>query len=483
MPGIYYPDNQPWPPDEWADIYTQYAEHAAWYSGSVEQLMNFYMGKAYTPTEKGRFWSRAVKKDMETRLHLPLACDIASMSADMLFSEHPIISLPDGDAKTEERLAEIIDENHLYRKLLEAADTASGLGGVWLKINWDNYLVSYPVINIAQVDSALPEFRFGILQAVTFWKEIEQEEHAVYRLLERHERGKIYYALYKGDDSQLGRRLSDAELINMTGLPPEVPTGIDDLLARYVPNMLPNRLFRGRYIGRSDYAGLEGMMDALDEAYTSWIWDITVGKAIVLCDESMLTNANGELKADIDKRVFVAMSTPPAEGQKLVQEIQFDIRYEEHARTCRDWIEQIVSLAGYSPRSFGLNTEGGAESGKALKIKERKSFVTTAKKAEYWKPALEEILHLALMVDRVLLRNGISADVKPRVEIQDSIVHEIGEIADSLDKLNRAEAMSTYIKVKTLHPDWDETQVLEEVERINKEKGTFVEDPIQVGIA
>ena len=62
----------------------------------------------------------------------------------------------------------------------------------------------------------------------------------------------------------------------------EIETGIKRLTAVYVPNMLPNRLYRGSFLGRSDFSGVEGLMDALDECYTSWIRDLRLGRGRII---------------------------------------------------------------------------------------------------------------------------------------------------------------------------------------------------------
>ena len=55
------------------------------------------------------------------------------------------------------------------------------------------------------------------------------------------------------------------------------------------------------------------------------------------------------------------------------------------------------------------------------------------------------------------------------------------EVAVTVDLLNRATAVSTEIKVRMTHPDWDEEDVMDEVLRIQEEQGLAVPDPTQVG--
>lgn len=54
-------------------------------------------------------------------------------------------------------------------------------------------------------------------------------------------------------------------------------------------------------------------------------------------------------------------------------------------------------------------------------------------------------------------------------------------VAQTLSLLQQAQAVSTDTKVRTLHPDWDDVAVAEEVERILTETGAAVPDLIQAG--
>src|SRR5690606_16963019 len=116
----------------------------------------------------------------------------------------------------------------------------------------------------------------------------------------------------------------------------QLPAGMEGTLAiRYVPNARPNRAFRahpiGTYLGRSDYAGAEGLMDALDEAYTAWHRDIRLGKARGIVPEEWLERVDGTgvLKFDEDKEFFVGLSADP-QTQIQPQMFQPAIRYQEH---------------------------------------------------------------------------------------------------------------------------------------------------------
>jgi hypothetical protein len=145
---------------------------------------------------------------------------------------------------------------------------------------------------------------------------------------------------------------------------------------------------------------------------------------------------------------------------------------------------QAIANAGYSPNTFGIAKNEGrvpaGESGTALKIKEAKSYKTTAKKAEYWRIKLQDILSLMLQVDALFCHSGITP-MAVNVEMRDGTQSSMIDIAGSLLQIQQAQAASTETRVSWLHPDWDRQQVDTEVQRIQSESGAAVPDPMQSG--
>ena len=490
-----------WPPEEWQAIYDKYAEWSAWYSGDAQQIADVY-ARLVGRGPHGRFWAREVREERRVMLHVPVAGDIAEVAADLLFSEVPDIriaeahdeSAPRDAIEAQDRLWQLIDDGGVHSRLLEAAETASALGGVFIGPVWDTTVADMPLLRVVQADAALPEFRWGQLVAVTLWRVVEDDGSTVWRHLERHEPGVILHGLYRGTTTELGRRVplashpATADLQEVVTLPPQMQ---DTLAIRYVPNMRPSRVWRsdpiGTYLGRSDYSGSESLMDALDEVYTSWQRDIRLAKARLTVPDTWLQpvamgdDGKAVLRFDEDKELFVALPMDATEGTLSATLFQPAIRFTEHEQTCLHYLERIISAAGYSPQSFGLHIEGRAESGTALRIRERKSFVTTAKKRRYWEPALADVLWMMLVLDREIFRSGVTP-YRPAVALADSIAESTQEVAQSIELLSRAKAASTRTLVEMLHPDWSDEEIDAEVQRIMEEQGQYVPDPLQVGI-
>lgn len=470
---LFTNNTQRWPPEGWRDKYEKMKEWKAWYSGESLKLMEFYDSKDTVQNQE--FWS-TISEGWQDKIHLPLASEISSVSADLLFNEMPEFKIPKAhvegadrqDKDTQSRLTELLSNNQFHSKLLESAESNSALGGTYLKINWNKDFKNFPIISVAHSDTAIPNFNYDYLTSVTFHKVVKQDGSTVWRKLEKHERGKITNMLYKGNQNHLGKEIPLDSLNKTKNMSREIDTGIDDLLVRYVPNKKPNKLWMDSSLGNSDYQGLEGLLDALDDTYTDWMDEMELAKAdkIIPADWLDYDSSSGELKYDPDKTTFTTLDVPPSKMDKP-QMIQPDMRTDKYEQTCLNLIERIVSSAGYSPQTFGLEIKGRAESGTALKVREDKSYNTKARKEKHFKQPLEQILELLLKVDKLQFGNNKISD-EPNVEVtfKQTSRESPNDQAETIEKLRRAKAMSKISAVKQIHPNWSDQEVKDEVDRI-----------------
>jgi hypothetical protein len=486
--------NQSWPPKALEPVLARIDLWSAWYSGEPADLQAALAGGAVdsgfnvfgeqTPRSRaglvnrvaGWFWSQPKPQNAHTdvQLHIPVASDIAAMSADIVFGQAPDLSLPDTASESPEtqgRLEEYVLDG-LISDLREAAEIASALGGVYLRVVWDPELSSRPWLQAVHPDIAVPEFRFGRLSAVTFWREILADAAGrVVRHLERHEPGYIFHAVYDGTRSELGRRsplgdfLETAELAALVDQNSGIPTGTPLLTAVYVPNMRPNRIWRrvpeATYWGRSDFQGIEGAMDRFDMVWSSWMRDVRLGLARLIVPQSALTTFGPGQGAyfDLDRELMVGMdlSLGPDEGK--LSQVQFAIRVEEHARTCQELLEQIVRGAGYSIQTFTGESQGQALTATEIAAREKRTLTTRDKKIGYWSQAVGQALEVLLAVDvEQFGPDGVNV-LRPRIEFGDAISESPAETAQTIQMLDAAKAVSLRTKIAMAHPDWTPDQV------------------------
>lgn len=491
---------QPWPPLAWQPFARDLVEASAWYSGDVEQLSNFYGGRDQDlrrPSLSSRlaFWQRAkLQENKRDWLHLPIAADIASASADLMFGEEPRITIADAHSESptapaeacEERLEEIIELDGVLAKLLEAAEVQAGLGLSFLRPVWDPEVARHPILTVVHGDRAVPEFRWGKLVAVTFWTEILRESNVVWRHLERYEVGSLTHGLYKGTDRTLGQRRPLTDQPATAGIAAdadgvvEMPAGLRDrLLPQYVPNMLPNRKHRGRPIGRSDTAGLESLMDALDETWSSWVREIRLGKKRIIVPNQFLERAGRGAGAtfDTDREIFSPLDMDPETAPNAgIQVVDFALRVQEHEQTAMALYRQIIGSAGYNGQTFGLEGDGGQQTATETRAKEGRSLRTLGRKQGYMRRQIADVLESMLIIDAELFSSGITP-MRPDVTFGDPAGSDVRETAQTLQLLTAAQAASTETRVRMLHPEWDDPQVMAEVKLIMDEQGMSVATP------
>jgi len=480
-----------WPPPHLADVYLDYAENDAWYSGDKQRLADFY-GTAIARRERGeslaayttRLWAQGRQTHRhETRIHVPLAGDIAATSADLLFSEPPAITVT--DTATQDRLDEILDEGGAHMRLLEAAEVCSGIGDVYLKLAWDAEIAARPIIAVEHGDAAVPVFKWGRLMEVTFWREVDRNGDTVHRRLEHHEPGAIVYGLFQGTGANLGKAVpldshadtaALAKLGDADGLLVRQATGIAPLLtATHVPNMRPSRRHRGTPFGRSDYAApAYDLFDGLDQVWTSWMRDIRLAKSRIIVPRGYLTDlgpGNGAA-FDADREAYQELDMPPGTTQGGgITLNQFAIRVDEHERSTAALVSAAIRAAGYSEQSFGLAGEV-AVTATEVAAKERRSLITTGRKGRYWIPALRRILEALLALDRALGWSTVTPE-QPEVVFPDTVSPDPEATARTVQLWEQARAASIETKVRWIHPDWDETRIAQEVEAIRNDSGAL----------
>lgn len=520
-------NDQPWPlVGTSAAVDAKLAEWGAWYSGDPDRLQTAYSGaiapNAYVNGTRAsqlrtgvqgklaRFWWGRPVADLNKRhdqLHVPVAADLAQASADLLFSEDPTVTFgddPNADALANVRARwQTMYGDGLVTTWAEGAEVGAGLGGCYLRCSWDKTVSDTTFTTIIQPDVFVPEFRYGRLLAGTWWQEVERgDSGVVVRHLERHELGAngigiILHGLYSGTDTALGRAVPLQEhratehLASLVDEQGAISTGSRGLAVTYVPNQRPQRRWRadpaGRYLGRSDYDGVEGLMDALDEVYASWMRDVRLGRARLVVPEQYLQTPGLGLGSqlpggaprpgaggffDLDQEVYSPLpgyQPSMKDGVAPIEQVQFQIRFAEHQATADSLLSQILRTAGYSAQTFG---EAGDSAATATEVvsRERRSYMTRDRKVRNWRPALAEHIEKLLRTDQAVFAGpGLPEGVAVKVDFADAVQADPLQLAQTAQALRTAQAASTATLVAAVHPDWTPQQVTDEVALIAAE--------------
>lgn len=511
-----------WPPSIWDPVAHDQRLWSAWFSGKADELAwaylnlgaNSQIGRAFFRTTGERnvriprpgqyrggllgsvdrtFWGTSPSAgEKRSKIHVPAAGDISSMSADLLFAKRPRFDSAEGESTAQQWCEQRFDDD-LHASLLEAAELCSGLGGVYLRACWDTDISDKPFLDLVHADAAVPTFRNGKLISVIFWRVLYDGDGEVHRHLEEHDllANSIQHAVYVGSQAEIGLAvdiasypelapvaavLDDNGRLNLPDLHTDFASAARDVsTVTYVPNMRPNRYWRHLHhaasLGRSDYGGVEPLMDSLDETYSSWMRDIRLAKSRLLVPPSYLDDLGPGRGAimDVDRELFVPLNLLAGSADATsINANQFAIRWQEHSQTMTDTLNAILRGAGYSPQTFG-DAPTAAMTAAEIESREKRTLLTRAKKLNYWRPALANSMYTLMWLDKLVFGRDNLVPERPDITFPEAVLPSAQELGQTVVAFNTAQAASKQTMVAMLHPDWTPQQVQEEVERIRDE--------------
>lgn len=518
-----------WPPPQLKDAYQALAMYDAWLTGDPSTMQKVFAEAALTPRGGllGRlglpFWGSpnlTTAQQPPKKIHVPIAGSISRMSADQVFGEmfsaeftndhdsddqaNDAVGQVGGQTEADSvyfkataRLKELLDDQ-AHTAFLAAGELASAHGGSYLKIAWDDEVnPDGPFLTVMGADAAVPVFRYGRLLSVAFWTQLTDRAGARYILFEDHQPGTIEFALYESSaQGMVGTRvplsshpdaLTFADLVNEDS---KVETGSDLLTAVYLPNRRPNPKFRkdpiAQHFGRSDYDGAEAMMDALDGWYTSLDRDFRLGRARIMVPKGLLqlSNPGDGATFNADQEVFTEMGETvgslntgaTGSADSFIKESQPAIRYQEHLSSIEHLYERIYAACGFSAQSFGESNENAIT---ATEVASREKLTLQSRSAKIMvaRPVVVNLLAALMDVDKRWFNGPGRSGLMPNIEWPDAVGENPEVLARTLQSLNLAEATSMFTRVQMLHGDWDDVQILEEVERIREDMHGGLPDP------
>jgi hypothetical protein len=503
------------PPAPYDEALRQLGIYDAWYTGQIGMLP----GGTGTPTSvaggvqysSGSYITRPIRSNSgenRSELHIPVAGDLAMLSADLLFAEAPKITLPDSQdtadrpaaperKAAQERLEMIVSSDEGHAELLRSGEYASAHGGAYLAVVWDTSLREHVWFRAYRADCAMPEFKHGILSAVTLWTDYTKDED-VYRLLERHTPGQIKYSLFKGTDVDQGRQVSldtiddtahylkivdvtDAErLPEAESLDVVVATGVPWLAVEYFPNMLPNPIWDKKgllaNLGRSDFFQLEPLFERINSLWSSLMRDFDNGMGRLTVPESYLKlNGPGAgAQFDMARQVYSPVGGLVDDGKGGAITIsQFEIRVTEHLEGIVALKREIAQRIGYSPAHLGIQGSGSVKTATEVNADFRDSERTRDKKALYVRPALGRLSRTALAIDSLVFPGKGGQIINELPDIEFAEVSQIDPLvrAQTVQMLDAGGAISTYRKVRKAQPELDDKEAREEADEIRRERG------------
>lgn len=368
-------------------------------------------------------------------------------------------------------------ETNLTATLGEGAYTQSVEGEVYLRPTWDTDLdATHPIFTAIPGSRVIPRFRHGRLAeaaVVTTWhtkggSTLSGAGRDYYRLIEFYTPGRIERMLFRGRADGLGQAMALDAYDNTEDLEPVVETGIDHVGLVHVPLW---RTDLNSPHGVSLFDGLEGMVLALHRLYSQDQHDAEMARRrVAVSEEFVHKDAAGNPRMDrrLDLFILSEEAAGAVGGERApVTPIEFTDDTVMGDRVQARFRDFLIAC-GISPDTIDANEAGGAISGTSRRLAQAMTIQTVGAIGRYWQHALSDALGLVCAIARRHLGAQVpdlGAD-PVQVSLADGFIDDPVEQADTLQTLDTAEAISTEQKVRTLHPEWDDTQVQEEVERI-----------------
>ncbi|WP_328438278.1 hypothetical protein [Nocardia puris] len=514
--------NAPWPPKHLRDAFNAYTTCQVWWEGDADKLASAH-GEPEPARRSGGFMQRirrlfwGTKTDVSQQpraLHVPVAADIVQTAASTLLPEPVAFRVADGDTVASDeartRVDLILNSPQMHSGMLQSAEACSALGDVYGRIVWNSAIRDHAWIDWVHADQAVPEFQYGVLSALTVWRVVDEdtEKNRVLRHLERHEPGRmaigddgeatqvygrIYHGLYEGTAVSLGVPISLSAHPDTAGIPVNdegyVDTGTTRMTACHIPNALPNPAFRGRstvqHLGRSDIGdpAVIGLMDQIDETYSSLSRDVRLAKARLLVSEFLLDmKSPGQGSTfSVEQEVYEKVGGAPS-ASPVLEAHQFQIRVDDHLRTAEGYLRAILRRIGFSPWTFGLSDDSGAAM-TATEVDARSDASTNTQRARsgIWKARLAELGRTLIEVDAAVFGTGALIGQDLEVRWPPAARDSVQAKSQTLVALKASGSASRKWRVRYLNPDYDDEAVDDEVALLEAEESVAAVDPFSVG--
>lgn len=470
-----------WPPEGHDVRLQQIATNRAWWSG--EKLQDHSQAHFWTQpvTQKGTLWTPTGNIETGYRIHVPVSADLAQTASDFLFGGDLDITAP----PVEDGLLDLqpkIDAMRIWLDdlLSDAAERASGMGEIYLRLNWEAEDGADKIVSITVIepDIVIPKWKWGKLCQAGVWHDLPDVGGKQYKHVEVYTPGKIENQLWWADAKspdwhQAGSLEEHPATADLEPLP-ELPKGMKGRMALVgVMNRKPRKKRIG---GAADTEGSEDLLAAIDSTISSLQQDVDLAKARLIVDESFLQrskDALGGLYFDSATRIFsplnIGGSGSKATTTNAIEMVQFKIRVEEHLGTSREYIRRVVAAAGYAPESLVAEASTLPEAAAARRLREAASLRTTARKGRRWKPEIDDIVTSYLIVEAWVFDNRDIAPPDLDISLGQALSPDLTERLSFVAQGRTAGILSLKTSVEMLHPDWDEDRVMEEVDLLASE--------------
>lgn len=426
--------------------------------------------------------------------HLPVASELTETIGDLLFGNAVGVEADGWADNLRDSLESYVSTDTFTADMVEAGQKCSALGWEFGRVVWNVEVDKHPWIEWVDADRAFATYEWGRLASVMFVDEwVKDRDH--YRLTQEHRPGRIEYQLWKGTRDKLGYTVPYEELPETAYLATVVgregtivETGTPVITAWQIPNRAKNPAWGNsqqlRFYGKSDIQFGGGLWEDIDKGYTDLWHEVDSARARLLIPDEYLTSLNpGEGTVfDWFRDVYKIGTTGNGDTAPIIERVQFDMRVEDYLRVIEASTTRAIGAVGLSPLTVGMDqTMGPNMTATEIAARSSRTVNTWRARSRYWRAGLQELMTAWGHIDA-----GLNGYTPPQERVKVSMVEPVRDTdidrARTVEAWRAAGAVSTRHAVKTLHPEWGEQEVAEEVALIREEQGLGqAVDPFAVG--
>jgi hypothetical protein len=418
---------------------------------------------------------------------------ITAATGDEPANEEPDEETP-GDAMAEAAQAEIdhiVEVNKLPALLHRAERKVISEGEAYWKLHVNRAIAEVPLITWCSRLETVPLFYGERLLAAAFvtvrarvheiYQHGEEERtEVVYRHAEIHGDQRVVNVLYRGTQEQLGARVPLDRIDVTAEYAEEWRHGLPMLAGRVV-----NDLDDDDTQGVGDYDGIVDQLLDLNEAMTIAAENARLTGKDRIFAAGRFMQADGTFDASMEVFQVEQDDSALGEGDSKPPVVAIEKSYDAAPLWLhiQNLVKTALNRVGLVPQWIGEDVQGHGETGLAIRLRFIPTTNAAKGKLREWMHVIPRQIDLMLQVASLSIEEGgFGKDVAqvepPAVEFGDPIPQDQSRDLLDVSAAVVSEVMSRTTAIATLHPEWDESQVEEEIARIDKDKEAGLLQPL-----
>lgn len=357
---------------------------------------------------------------------------VSRTMADMLFGEEITIDLESVD--NQNFIDGVIEQNQLITQLYESALANSRRGDSVFKMRIGQrnpeILTQKSTIIIEEINPAIyfPQLdqssgRYQPKEDVLAWT--FEQNGVTYLHKETHKPGYIFHEIFKYDAKS--QKIISQEDPTAFGFLAVEETGVQRSLIFHIPNVRDGNGF----FGTSDYKDLVTLFFALNNRITKTDNILDKHSDPILAVPPGVLDENGDVKKEA-LGMFEVDNESGAKPEYIVWNANLESGFTELEKL----IELAFMVSEIAPATMGMDKDGQAESGRALKFKLLATIRKRNRKKRYYDQAIKDMLMTA---QELAIANGISInDNRITKAERPTIDWGLGIINDETEQIDNA---------------------------------------------